>query len=242
MNLCVFDFDGVLFDSAHECLEVAYRTYRGRDESPPRELAERFARSRYLVGPPWQYAVLLRCLDEGALPSSTAAFLELAASRKAELAGFTDAYFAQRARLAAEPRWFDFVRPYDQAVRAFRELHGRGLAVILSTRDDRSISALCAHYLDGLRPVLLPRSGPREKWELLLDAARERGLPPGRVFFLDDYLQHALPARRHGIAAHLATWGYLGPDDASHALTAGLPCLQLSDLDHALRVHEENRS
>jgi hypothetical protein len=62
------------------------------------------------------------------------------------------------------------------------------------------------------------------------------------VFFVDDYLPHALPAHRHGIAAHLATWGYLGPDDQAAALTAGLPCLQLSDLARALRAHEENHA
>lgn len=244
MTRFVFDFDGVLFDTARECLAVAYRTFTGGEADPPRALASAFAQHRYLVGPPWQYAVLLRCLERGDVPSNAEAFLALAARQREELAGFTDRYFAERERLAASPRWLELVRPYETSARSFRELHARGTARILSTRDDRSITKLCAHYLgvELAKGVLLPRAGSREKWELLLDVAANERIEPSRIFFLDDYFAHALPAKQRGISAHLAAWGYLGPTDEKNALTAGLPCLQLTDLDRALRAHQENHA
>ena len=255
-SLFVFDFDGVLFDTARECLEIAYQTARARPAElafverwrdlaePPSDVAEAFARLRYLVGPPWQYAVLLEMISARHVPASTAAFLEVCAQRRDALGFFTDAYFAYRARLIGERRWLDLARPVALATRAFVELHACGRAAILSTRDDRSIAALVEHHL-GVKlhaSDLLPRAGSREKWEVLVEAAAQRGLAASRVFFADDYLPHALPAHRHGISAHLALWGYLGPDDTAHASKAGLPCLQLTDLDHALRAHEENCS
>jgi FMN phosphatase YigB (HAD superfamily) len=242
--LYVFDFDGVLFDTERETLEVAFRSVRdmpwARRWTSADDVADAFHRHRYFVGPPWQYAVLFECIASGAIPKTHEEFSALAAARKQALAGFTDAYFATRAQLAADrDAWLALSKPYESAQR-FAALHAEGRAVILSTRDDDSIRLLCAHYAGVPHATLLPRSGPRPKWELLVDTARERGLAPERVFFLDDHIGHALPARQHGIAAYLATWGYLGPDDVASALTAGLPCLQLSELDRAILEHQEH--
>lgn len=251
MTLYVFDFDGVLFETDRECLAIAYRAVRELPDAwaapyraaaaPAPEIERAFLAHRHRVGPPWQYAVLLRAIAEGALPATTEAFLARAAALRAELEPFTERYFAARAAVAADrAAWLALVTPFAEATREFARLHARGAAAILSTRDDASIRLLLAHYLDiELGPgELLPRSGPREKWEILLEAAAARGLPPGEVFFVDDYLHHALPARRRGVAAHLAGWGYVGEGDIEAALTAGLPCLQLSDLGAALRAHE----
>lgn len=251
MTLYVFDFDGVLFATARECLAIAYRAARELPDAwaapyraaaaPVPEVERAFLAHRHRVGPPWQYAALLRAIAEGALPATTEAFLARAAALRAELEPFTERYFAARAAVAADRAgWLALVTPFAESTREFAHLHARGAAAILSTRDDDSIRILLAHYLGiELGPgALLPRAGAREKWEILLEVAAARGLPPGEVFFVDDYLHHALPAHRRGVAAHLAGWGYVGEGDAEAALTAGMPCLQLSDLGAALRAHE----
>jgi phosphoglycolate phosphatase-like HAD superfamily hydrolase len=254
VTLFVFDFDGVLFETDRECLAIACRAvrelpaawaepYRASPEPDP-EVLRSFLLHRHRVGPPWQYAVLLRAIAERALPATTEQFLARAAELRGELEPFTERYFAARGAVAADrARWLALVTPIAEPCREFQRLHARGAAAILSTRDDTSIRALCAHYLGVELPpgALLPRSGPREKWEILLEAAAARGLPPGDVVFLDDYLHHALPAHRRGIAAHLARWGYVGEGDVEAALTAGMPCLQLSELGAALRAHEDPR-
>lgn len=256
----VFDFDGVLFDTARECLAIAYRAvqqleapwadaYRG-GAAPSAEVERSFLAHRHWVGPPWQYAVLLQAIAEDALPRSTDEFLARAGAVRGELESFTERYFAARGEVAADrTRWLALSTPYDAAARAFQRLYARGEAAILSTRDDVSIRSICAYYLGiALSPdALLPRSGPREKWEILLDAAASRHLAPGDIFFLDDYLHHALPAHQHGIAARLARWGYLGAGDVEAAAAGGMPSLQLSELGPALRAHasglsKENRT
>ena len=263
MTLFVFDFDGVLFETDRECLAIAYRAvrelpaawaepYRAREE-PDAALTRAFLAHRHRVGPPWQYAVLLRAIALRTLPETTEQFLAQAAALRGELEPFTERYFAARGAVAADrARWLALSTPFAGAVREFQRLHARGEAAILSTRDDASIRLLCAHYLGiELGPgALLPRSGPREKWEILLETAAARGLAPADVFFVDDYLHHALPAHRRGVAAHLARWGYVGEGDLEAALTAGMPCLQLPDLGAAIRAregtvdatHEEDRT
>lgn len=259
-TLFVFDFDGVLFDTARECLTIAFESARRHADRwsfarrwedaavAPTALESRFLRHRHWVGPPWQYAVLLKCIAEGSMPANTPEFLRLASSLRSDYESFTNDYFAMRREIASDlNRWVALVEPFADAVSAFRDLHERGEAVILSTRDDESIRRLCSHYLniELSSSSMLPRSGPREKWAILLDAATERGLAPPDVFFLDDYLHHALPAHRRGIAAHLAAWGYLGDDDIAAAAAAGLPAVYLSELGGVLREHDtrmkENR-
>jgi phosphoglycolate phosphatase-like HAD superfamily hydrolase len=242
----VFDFDGVLFDTARECLETAFATARERPGSrwrdcdvPPPDVAERFLANRHWVGPPWQYAVLLDCLATGEMPATTAEFVALAKRREAELASFTDDYFATRTRLSSDvARWCSVIAPYRGVVEAFRRLHDAGKAAILSTRDPASIQRIFTHFADFV-PEQLARAGPREKHEALVELADHRGMTPKRLFFLDDYAHHAVPAHRRGVAAHLALWGYLGPDDIHNAREAGLPCVALADLERALARHEE---
>jgi len=250
MSLYVFDFDGVLFDTARECLAIAYAAVRKlpdasferwrRRETPPDDVAAQFLSNRHWVGPPWQYAVLLECIATARLPSSTAGFLTIANARKAELESFTELYFATRGELSQDvERWCSVIQPYRPSVTAFRRLHSVGRAAILSTRDDSSIRRIVGHFLGVNDLMLLPRSGEFEKWEILLETASNCELSPRSIFFLDDYVQHALPALQHGIAAHLALWGYLGGEDVYNARAGGLPCVELIDLDRALARHEE---
>lgn len=241
MTVIVFDFDGVLVDTIEECLTMAYTTVRrlaGQPvEPPPQEVAEAFLAHRHLVGPPWQYAVLLECIARGAIPDA-AGFAVLSAERAPTLAGFTDSYFAARTELSADQgRWLSTMRPYETALRVFREQHARG-AWILSTRDPVSIEKILRHFT-GVVPRQLPRAGPRQKWETLLEIAHSNGVPAQRVLFVDDHLPHVLPAKQRGISAHLARWGYLGPSDLHDAAAAGVRCLSLDELDSVVHQHQE---
>jgi HAD superfamily hydrolase (TIGR01509 family) len=239
--MVVFDFDGVLVDTIEECLTMAFTTARrlaGQSvEPPPREVAESFLAHRHLVGPPWQYAVLLECIARGEIPDA-AGFALLSSEREVALAGFTDAYFAARTELSADqPRWLSTMRPYDAALRVFREQHEQG-AWILSTRDAASIEKILRHFT-GVVPRQLPRAGPRPKWETLVDVARRTGVPEQRILFIDDHLPHVLPAKQRGISAQLASWGYLGPSDLDDAAAAGVRCLSLDELHSAVHQHQE---
>lgn len=249
-GLYVFDFDGVLFDTAHECLAIAFDAATAAPERwpfaarwagaerPPADVAEAFLRLRYWVGPPWQYAVLLQVIADGEIPSDTESFLERCTALKTTHEGFEREYFAARGRLAQdEARWLREIVPVESACRIFEAL-GED-ALILSTRDPGSIACIFAS-VRGLQvpPArILPRAGAREKFELLHDLAASTRQAPAAIFFLDDYVSHALPARQAGFASYLAGWGYLGPDDRHVAASQGLPVLDLEALGSTISQH-----
>jgi phosphoglycolate phosphatase-like HAD superfamily hydrolase len=244
----IFDFDGVLFDTARECLSLAFEAatanvtrwsfaakWQGLD-TVPRDVEDLFLKQRYWVGPPWQYSVLLKVIAEGKLPRSTKEFLDLCDELKARHEPFTEEYFAARKRQASDPqKWLRNMRPVIQSCQVFQAL-GNDSTWILSTRDGESIRRIYESLLGRELPAsrLLPRAGVKEKWELLLDFARDRDVPAKSIFFLDDYVAHALPAYRHGFSSYLASWGYLGPDDLTEATGNGLPVLHLEELKNTL--------
>lgn len=246
----IFDFDGVLFDTARECLSLAFEAatanpprwkfaggWQGLD-TPPADVAEVFLKKRYWVGPPWQYSVLLKVIAEGQLPGTTREFLDLCERLKSQHESFTEEYFAARKRQASDPaKWLRNMRPVEASCQVFQALGDT--TWILSTRDGESIRRIYEALLSKELPVsrLLPRAGAKEKWELLLDFAREHDVAPESVFFLDDYVAHALPARQQGFSSHLASWGYLGPDDLTEATANGLPVLRLEELAGAVKNH-----
>ena len=246
----IFDFDGVLFDTARECLSLAFdaatanparwkfaREWQGLITAPA-DVAEAFLRHRYLVGPPWQYSVLLKVIAEKMIPNTTESFLDLCEHLKADHEDFTLEYFAARKRQAADPvKWLQNMKAIHKSCEVFQSL---GDATwILSTRDGESIRRIHNSLLGAEFPAerLLPRAGEKEKWELLVDFGREHNARPESIFFLDDYVAHALPARQHGFASHLASWGYLGPQDLANASGSGLPVLRLDELEHAVERH-----
>jgi phosphoglycolate phosphatase-like HAD superfamily hydrolase len=246
----IFDFDGVLFDTARECLSLAFEAvvantarwkfatkWQGM-ETPPADVEEVFLRQRYWVGPPWQYSVLLKVIADGSLPASTPEFMALCERLKPEHEDFTVEYFAARQRQAAEPvKWLRNMRAVVKSCDIFRSL-GES-TWILSTRDGESICRIHTALLGSEFPAerVLPRAGAKEKWELLQDFSKSREIEPESVFFLDDYVAHALPAKQRGFNSYLAGWGYLGPDDLNEAKSNGLPVLALDDLKTAVATH-----
>jgi len=248
----VFDFDGVLCHTAPECLELAFRaavdradhwTFASRWEglsSVPSDVAALFLKHRYWVAPPWQYALLLKMIAENDLPSSTEEFIRIAQVHREHFEHFTHDYFAMRKQVMKDHRkWLSLMEPVAAAAECFREQVAAGRGLVLSTRDHLSIQVICQEIL-GVKlgsEHFLPRAGTLEKHELLAQMAQVRDISPADIFFIDDYLDHALPAYKQGFRAHLATWGYLGPEDLDRAARMGLPKLELGELKASIASH-----
>ncbi|MBI4126186.1 MAG: hypothetical protein HY465_01710, partial [Deltaproteobacteria bacterium] len=229
----VFDFDGVLFDSARECFVLAARAASGPDwkdkfsSADFRGLEYAFLKSRYHVGPPWQFALLLKLLLENRVPQRTEDFLLIAERERGIWESFTEAYFAERKELSKNPtEWLNSFGMHKGPLEFFRSAMERGQARVLSTRNEESILRLLRELarIPVKDEILFPRAGAKEKWELLLEHCGD--LDPAQVLFLDDYVAHLLPALDRGFGAHLAAWGYLSPFDKEIAARKGLPVLE----------------
>jgi len=230
----VLDFDGVLCDSAEECLDISWLAYTGapvdafarRDRGEyavPPAVAERYWRTRPFMRHLAQFVVPL--LDAPA-PTDRAAFAERFASLPEGLADtFAAAARAYRAEvrfrhrdawLAVHGVWPQVARLVDGAYIAT----ARDSASVLEILGAHGVRANAARIYDQLT----------EKTAALAHIASRESLARADVWLLDDSIDNCLAARAAGFGAGWASWGCSDEGDEAIALARGLPVITLDDL------------
>jgi phosphoglycolate phosphatase-like HAD superfamily hydrolase len=232
--LLALDFDGVLCDSVRETFRSSWAVCReigaARDDTPPAAIRDAYVRTRPVVEFGWEFPVLLLGLLDG-VPEQ-------------ELAGafhsWRDRILARHELAPAElGRRFDGVR--DRAIRADLDgwLADQGLypgvadrlcdvlddgvrTFILTTKEGRF-----AHRLLAVAGVPFPpaqiwgKEQARPKPELLRALIREYGVPPERVWFLEDRVNALKAVERESdldaVRLFFAAWGYALPADRAEA-------------------------
>jgi hypothetical protein len=232
----VLDFDGVLCESAGECLQIAWCAHKGvpveafpAREDPyrvPAEVAERYWRTRPYMRHLAHFVVPLL---EGPAPADRAAFAERFASLPA---GLADDFAAA-------------ARAYREAVRerrreAWLELHGvwpqvSGLvdgAYLATARDRASVLEILGVH--GVRP------DPARIFDMLSEKqtalgkiAERESRPRAGVFLLDDSIDNCLAARAAGFGAGWASWGCSDPGDEAIAIRSEIAVITLDALPPA---------
>lgn len=102
--IAALDFDGVIIDSAYECILTANTAYQlpvngiipDRLATPPDHIAEQFLTKRYMVSFAGEYWLLLYCLYEGIDISNVETFQFLSKRQPVRIEDFEEKFFAVR--------------------------------------------------------------------------------------------------------------------------------------------------
>lgn len=229
----VLDFDGVLCDSAGECLQIAWCAHKGAPVQAfpalegtyrvPADVAERYWATRPYMRHLAHFVVPL--LD-GPVPPDRAAFAERFASLPAGLADD----FARSAR-----RYREAVRA--QRREAWLELHGVWPQVsrlvdgayIATARDSASVLEILGVH--GVRPDPARIFDTLSEKQTALGAIAEReGRARADVWLLDDSIDNCLAARAAGFGAGWASWGCGAPGDEAIAVRHDIAVVTLDAL------------
>lgn len=229
----VLDFDGVLCESAGECLQIAWCAHTGVpvEAFPPREhsyrvpadVAERYWRTRPYMRHMAHFVVPL--LDAPP-PADRAAFAERFASLPEGLAdAFADAaraYRAQVRRLRREA-WLDLHGVWPEVSRLVDGAYiatARDRASVLEILGAHGVRADCGRIFDTLS----------DKRAALGEIAERESLAPADLWLLDDSIDNCLAARAAGFGAGWASWGCSAPGDEAIAMEHGIAVITLDAL------------
>lgn len=245
MEVLALDFDGVIADSARECFVVALRTRRqllGRDDfgSGSEDDAGLFAGFLELMplgNRAEDYGVILEALAEGAsLPDQRAYDAFHDRQDPSALAGFHRCFYeVRRAWSEADPEgWMACMRPYPRIGDMLRRHAGEVHLAIATAKDRRSVRILLQAYemddLFGPGSVLDKETGVHKRSHVE-HIARERGVAPGAITFVDDKLNHLEDVGALGARCVLAAWGYNGERERRAARQAGYLVCTLDDFE-----------
>ncbi|HHQ49616.1 MAG TPA: hypothetical protein ENK19_12135 [Acidobacteria bacterium] len=137
-------------------------------------------------------------------------------------------YYEERTALRRRDSegWIALQRPYPHLRRLLLRHGVRGRVAVLTARDRASLEQLLGAW--GLDRVIAPEriydkeTGVR-KTAHLARLCGDLAVPPGRVTFVDDKLNHLRATAPLGVRGLLAGWGHNGPREHAEARRLGFP-------------------
>lgn len=241
----LFDFDGVLMDSARETLVTGYNAVTGRTAtdlaSIPEPVAERFIANRcHALNSTDLYQLMAWLLtapaDMHVRPMPMALWEKIRTNAALPPAERSRRFFTARRRFmdADFEAWLDLHRPFQPL---WNHLSQKADApVLLTSKNREACLALCRHFGMSIPEENIYSGdngmGKPENFK----AIHERFRQP-RYRFLDDAIANlrnldaaANTSSARRIIPMLAAWGYLGPNDAKTAADLGFPVVDMQEI------------
>jgi phosphoglycolate phosphatase-like HAD superfamily hydrolase len=239
--ILALDFNGVLWDTAGECYQMAARAYARLYRPLDRDLEEPFRAGRWLARTGGEFLLLLQLpLENPGLDMSTfpkEQFARLVRERAAAIRAFEPEFYRQRdlARTNEREAWLAMQRPYPEILSEWPALRQAfGEVVLCTTKDQASARELLASA--GLELPILGREFAVDKARQMEHLAETRGVPTARILLLDDLLDNLLPVLAVGSRAALATWGYNTPAERQEAARRGIPLIRAGQVLEGLQA------
>lgn len=258
MRAWVFDFDGVISDSAAEAFVTAGRTWmamrpgsslaaglRVAQEphvpSPERVAGEasflEFRRLMPLGNRAEDFAVALASLERGQdLPDQDAYDAFRQELDQEWLLEFHHRFYQERARIRAmaPEDWLRLQQPFPEMVSALLRQHGRAPLAIATAKDRASVHGLLAAY--GLRAVfpdecIADKEIGVSKQSHVLALRGPLGVDCHQMTFVDDKVNHLDDVAPLGVRGVLAGWGFNGQRERLLARRRGYRVLELEEVD-----------
>jgi phosphoglycolate phosphatase-like HAD superfamily hydrolase len=248
-DVLALDFDGVICDSAGECLYSAYNTYAAARGLPSaasvsdirRDWYDTFYQMRPYIRDGKDYFVILYFLEYEIPAGSQAQFDQQSESVMAEVCSiahventeeleqhFQDSRRDIRAR--DEAAWFDMNPLYDPMGEALESL-GPGFECVYITTSKPTDAATKILYHHGIRipePQILGKDKVKKtiaKNSQMAAVASAANIDLSEILFLDDQVSHLVAAQRIGVQCFAATWGYNTDEQVEEAAQAGITLL-----------------
>ena len=258
-NIIALDFDGVICDSAGECLFSSYITYAqatGRElpqdlDSVPADFREGFYRLRPFIRDGKDYLLILYFLDNGIgiegqvdFDAKTDEWLpELCRLLGTENGKEIEDHFQNNRRVIRgrdEDAWFRMNPLYAGVLEGFRTCRDRYDAIYVATNKPTDAAYKILSYYGVELPLAQVFGVDRaEKTEgkngHLQVLSRATGLPLSGIHFVDDQVSHLAPAKELGAQVYLATWGYVTAAQSEKAASLGATLLTEQNLPQWMR-------
>ena len=247
--MIILDFDGVIVDSQNEVICTIYSQITGvltnNLAAIPADFCARFRRNRFHVQPAADFLPFAQwCLGHGpqSVPLggvdrmlSDGEFAAILKSSAEPEEVRRELFFGTRAKLIAhhKERWLSLSPVYEPLGTLLRTLPPSRV-VLLTNKNRSAVLDLMAHAAVKVLPENI-YSGDNGVTKVQNFAAIHDRFKCESYTFVDDSVKnlrecrHEIPDARFFQCA-LATWGYVGPDDAAQAAREGFHCYSMQRL------------
>ena len=209
-RLFLFDFDGVLFETALESLEICSLI---NNNILPHNYKKEFLKNRYLIGPAWNYKYLDIMIKEK--KSKEWYFDKINSVEKDDYMSFTKNFFQTRKNLKDMnySYWLNIQKPYPFLMNLIEtNIFQSQDMIIISTKDRESINDLLNHHISEIKNKKIYGKDELSEYDNKYELSKHifEKSDYDECLFVDDCLDH-LKCFGNKIKKFHAGWGYNDP-------------------------------
>lgn len=245
MSLLALDFDGVICDSAVECLVNSYNSFnifKGYTSQKVYNLKEicagyieTFRKFRPLVRVAKEYYALWYLIRMNQPIDPNTSIRKQAKVGEENLDRFNSIFYGQRQEWMESNinSWLDYNPLYGGIKKALSKISDKENMLIVSSKDKSAIKAILQH--NGLSiddPKVWSSDSGMDKDEIFRKLGGNYSINLSNITFLDDNLNNLIKAKGMGIAVFFASWGYSMENEKKQVHEMGIPIVALEDFEN----------
>lgn len=238
-KIVVFDFDGVIGDSAYECYVQSIKALKdvGGKLEDSKKVEQKFRQARPFVKVAEDYDVVLRMIEKNPeinFDEITQADFEKAKGNfRQEFAKFKERFLASRKemQLRDENAWYALQKDFPGVVKSLNRLAEKFKVVIGTTKDRASTSKLLKFYGANIgEEDIVSKEIFDDKTKQMKYISIKYDVPLENLVFIDDMLEQLRPVVGIGVRPVMADWGYSTKAQKEIAIKEGIPLVGQENL------------
>ena len=253
MKILALDFDGVIVDSAWECLFVSYNAYFQVYERKRKDffggepftfenwdnIKKRYKKEveHYRIMRPYirganDYGLIIKLLEEKKLITSQEEFDVYRETVDFKFEDFHQEFYKERNRIQAMDfkAWFKLESAFPKITKDISKLLEERTKVIIATSNRRRAIAKCftPEYLgfEIKKEDILDKRYGEDKSEQMKQIAKLYNVKFEEIYFVDDQVSHLIQTSPLGIKVFLAGWSYATDIQKEEARKQNIPIIE----------------
>ena len=253
MKILALDFDGVIVDSAWECLFVSHNAYFKVYERKEKDffggepftfenwenIKKRYKKEieHYRIMRPYirganDYGLIIKLLEEKKLIKSQEEFDVYRKTVGFKFKDFHQEFYKERDRIQAMDfkAWFKLESAFPKITKDIIKLLEEGTKIIIATSNRRRAIAQCftPEYLgfEIKKEDILDKRYGEDKSEQMKQIVNLYQIKFGDIYFVDDQVSHLIQTKILGVKVLLAGWSYATDIQKEEARKQNIPIIE----------------
>ena len=256
MKILALDYDGVIVDSALECLFTSYnayfKIYKHKDKDffggklftfenwkdikkdYPKEIVNFIKKRPYIRGAN-DYGLIIKLMEEKKIINNQKDFDKYRKSVDFDFEAFHREFYKERDRLQELDfkAWINLEPSYPKIVEGIKKLLESGTKIIITTSNRlKSIAPSFTRSYLGFEikkeDILDMRFG-EDKSEQMKHIVKSHNIQFEEIYFVDDQVSHLIQTRPLGVKVFLAGWSYATDIQKEEAGKKNIPIIEKED-------------
>ena len=253
MKILALDFDGVIVDSAWECLFVSYNAYFKVYKRKEKDffggepftfenwenIKKRYKKEveHYRIMRPYirganDYGLIIKLIEEKKIIENQKEFDKYRKSVDFDFEAFHQEFYKERDRIQELDfkAWFKLESAFPKITKDINKLLEEGTKIIIATSNRRRAIAQCftPKYLgfEIKQEDILDKRFGEDKSEQMKHIVKSYNIKFEDIYFVDDQVNHLIQTRPLGVKVLLAGWSYATDIQKEEARKQNIPIIE----------------